>query len=134
MKNIILVRIIFLLAITLLFSSTIFAQWTTSGSNIYRTSGNVGIGTTAPATTLHVSGATFFAGGGSGNSHIPWHDGNIILSPADKFFIRDKDNNFWAAFDAINKRLGIGTTSPNAALQLGNVLNNRRIVLWEDGN
>ncbi len=74
--------------------------------------GNVGIGTTTPATTLHVSGATFFAGGGSGNSHIPWNDGNIILSPKDKLFIRDAGNNFWAAFDATNKRLGIGTTLP----------------------
>jgi hypothetical protein len=30
--------------------------------------------------------------------------------------------------------VGIGTTTPNAALQLGNIINNRRIVLWEDGN
>ncbi len=33
-----------------------------------------------------------------------------------------------------NGNVGIGTTSPNAALQLGNVVGNRRIVLWENGN
>jgi trimeric autotransporter adhesin len=30
--------------------------------------------------------------------------------------------------------VGIGTTAPNAALQLGNITTNRRIVMWEDGN
>lgn len=31
-------------------------QWTTSGSNIYRTTGNVGIGTSTPGAKLHVTG------------------------------------------------------------------------------
>ena len=30
--------------------------------------------------------------------------------------------------------VGIGTSTPNAALQLGNVLSNRKFVLWEDAN
>jgi hypothetical protein len=49
-----------------------------------------------------------------------------------RFDIRT-NNTIRATVDA-NGNVGIGTVAPNAALQLGNVLSNRRIVLWEDAN
>ena len=36
--------------------------WTESGSNVYRSSGNVGIGTTEPGYKLEVDGTTYFGG------------------------------------------------------------------------
>lgn len=45
------------------------SSWTASGSNVYRSSGNVGIGTSSPASVLSVSGAAFF-GGATGTTTI----------------------------------------------------------------
>ena len=47
-------------------SSATSSQWTTTGSNIYFTGGDVGIGTTNPATRLHVV---------SSNDHLQFYSG-----------------------------------------------------------
>jgi len=77
-----------LLACSLLLPSTLlFAQWTTSGTNVYLTTtgNNVGVGTTAPAQKLTVAGGlriddnNLFTGGlnGTNQNTQPWlHFGN----------------------------------------------------------
>jgi hypothetical protein len=52
-------RISLIATFLMLFSTPSFAQWTTSGTNIYNSnSGNVGIGTSSPGTTLHIASSS----------------------------------------------------------------------------
>jgi alpha-tubulin suppressor-like RCC1 family protein len=46
-----------------------YGQWTKSGSDIYRTTGNVGIGTASPEAQLHVAGSVKIADGNQQNGY-----------------------------------------------------------------
>ena len=55
-------------------------QWTTSGSNIYFTGGNVGIGDSSPSNPLSVTGASAF-------------NGDVTLTGASYNVVWDKSDN-----------------------------------------
>ena len=116
------------------------SPWTESGSNVYRNSGNVGIGTTSPTTLLQVSdsnaeGPTFKIDGLSPS--ILLQDNSGVSNTVDNFEIRNNlgklqinygdnadanDDGFLStnAFTISNTgNLGIGTSDPKEKLQLG---------------
>lgn len=116
------------LALFLLFqSNSAFAQWATSGNNIYNTnSGNVGIGTIAPGAKLDISSssglplritatgsnwAAFNLAKGSAN----WQ----LETDGDRFFVTDLSVVRRAlAVEPITGYVGIGTESPFGRLHL----------------
>jgi hypothetical protein len=91
----------------------------------------LGLGTTSPAQQLHVAGnIRLNAGGdiefGDANSRIYeasddiWMtaDDDLYLSPDDDIRIRADGVSDWILFDTGNKEVGIGTTTPEADLDI----------------
>jgi hypothetical protein len=122
--------------------------WVTNSSNIYNNGGNIGIGSTTPAYKLDIveAGNTIFrAKSLAANSYASF----ILSNPERDFMLTNNalDDQLSFYYNGANRlqfnltnqffnsgNVGIGTITPNAALQLGNVITNRRIVLWEDAN
>jgi hypothetical protein len=109
------------------------APWVTSGNNLYYSAGSVGIGTSSPQRSVHVSGANSGLRLESSNSQIwttteyqtdarLWHTGvggsAVSNDVKSKYYIFDGTaGQFRMVIDTIGN-VGIGTTNPIAALDV----------------
>ncbi|MFU8844698.1 MAG: hypothetical protein ACNA7V_12925 [Bacteroidales bacterium] len=97
------------------------SQWTTSGNNIYKLNGNVGIGTYNPSQRLDVNGnlktTGFMMPTGAGSGKVLTSDASGIATwqtvPEDNHWITSGNNIY-----RLNGNVGIGTQSPQAKLHI----------------
>jgi hypothetical protein len=106
--------ITFLLSFFLLQFS--YAQWTTSGTNIYNSNtGNVGIGITTPTSLLHLQSSIVPLISLVKTGIITWKLGNFNQSSSDNGFSIGF-NNIISTYFTTGGQVGIGTTTPYAGL------------------
>lgn len=121
-----------------------FGQWQTSSGNVYRTSGNVGVGTTSPAEKLDVSGKLLLQNGfSSDNGALVYKNDTdfLFIGPqsgtstngaiigirgttntsgavaAGSLNLGSKNNPYAVLIEGTSGNVGIGTTSPGARFE-----------------
>jgi hypothetical protein len=96
--------------------------------------GNVGIGTVAPATPLHVAGTVRSQVQGSSsfadykNTQIYVNSGPFNIAVNGKIRLADQNNNPALTVDNANDRVGIGIDTPGATLHLQNSSTNSEVM------
>ena len=96
-------------------------------------SGNVGIGTTAPSTSLHIS-----ASGSSTQMRIENTNADFLIQAGDAgddgLHFYDLDNSAYRMMISNNGNVGIGTTAPKDALDLGSSTGGRKLTFANYSN
>ncbi|MFN3454983.1 MAG: tail fiber domain-containing protein [Pseudobdellovibrio sp.] len=97
-------------------SGSVSSQWSTSGTTISYSSGNVGIGTTTPGASLEVSGTVKITGGAPGAGKVLTSDASGLASwvtlSASQWNTSGTTINYMAG------KVGIGDTNPSFKLSL----------------
>src|ERR1700761_646643 len=123
--------------ITLSLIATLFAINFSYAQNTFPSSGNVGIGTTSPGTTLSIlgsgykdvlitgsgtvgAGLTFNSTGTGGRQYTLLSTASSAGASAGKFSIFDETSQIYRLVVDAGGNIGIGTTSPNGVFHINN--------------
>jgi Phage T4 tail fibre len=108
------------------------AQWTQSGSIVYYTGGNIGIGTTTPSSRLEVVGGLKISDpNGSGFNLLVNNGYGGIFNSSEEFayIAKFRGNTVNGAYDALaitgghnGGKVGIGTTTPSHKLDVNGTI------------